>query len=93
VRAFPHVLLLGDIGIGSESPIPFDSEALLARCDEPWTRSYYREVGIPLRRLVQARLAGQSPVRIGPDADRSAYDDVNSDLFAKDEFLHDAQGS
>ena len=89
VHSFPHVLVLGDIGIGSDAPIAFDREALLARCDEAWVRDYYREAGIHLRRLVEEELARHPPVAIGPDAPRALPADLNSDLFAKDEFLHD----
>jgi hypothetical protein len=91
VHAFPHVLVLGDIGIGSDAPIAFDGPALLARCDEPWVRDYYRRAGIHLRRLVEQALAAHPPVVIGPDAPRPAGADLNSDLFAKDEFLHDGK--
>lgn len=88
VRSFPHVLLFESIGIGSESPIPFDRKELLARCNGEWVRSYYDAVGIPLCRIVETRLAARAPVRVGPEQDRSRIRDVNSDLFAKDEFLH-----
>ncbi len=91
LRSFPYVLLLHEIAIGSETPIPFDREALLARCDDPWVRSWYESVGIPLRRVLEARLARRAPRLVGPDQDRSVYSDVNSDLFAKDEFLHDGK--
>jgi hypothetical protein len=91
VRSFPHVLLLREIGIGSETPIPFDRESLLARCEDPHVKDYYARVGINLRRLLVDHLRSQAPLAIGPDADRSVYTDVNSDLFAKDEFLHDGK--
>jgi len=91
VRSFPHVLLLREIGIGSERPIPFDRESLLARCEDPHVKDYYARVGINLRRLLVDHLRSQAPLAIGPDADRSVYTDVNSDLFAKDEFLHDGK--
>jgi predicted membrane-bound spermidine synthase len=91
VRSFPHVLLMREIGIGSEAPIAFDRESLLARCDDPHVKGWYARVGINLRRLLEAELRAQAPLVIGPDADRSVYIDVNSDLFAKDEFLHDAK--
>jgi predicted membrane-bound spermidine synthase len=91
VHSFPHVLLLGDVGIGSDSPIAFDRDALLARCDEPRVRDYYRAAGIHLCRLVEEALALAPPVAIGPDQPRPASADLNSDLFAKDEFLHDGK--
>lgn len=90
-RSFPHVLLFEGIGIGSETPIRGDPKTLLARCNEPWVRSYYAQAGIELCRLVELRLAARAPRQIRPQADRSMLTDVNSDLFAKDEFLHDRE--
>jgi hypothetical protein len=92
VRSFPYVLLFESIGVGSDAPIAFDREALLARCDEPWVRSYFQQVGISLRKLVETRLAARAPVSIGPEVDRAEIGDVNSDLFAKDEFLYRGRG-
>jgi predicted membrane-bound spermidine synthase len=92
LRSFPHVLLFEAIAIGSETPIPFEREALLARCDEPWVRAYFERVGIDLRAIVEKRLAARAPKRVGPAANRSALVDVNSDLFPKDEFLFDGAG-
>jgi predicted membrane-bound spermidine synthase len=91
VHSFPHVLVLGDIGIGSETPIAFDREALLARCAEAPVRDHYRAAGIDLCRLVERELERHPPVAIGPDAPRAPGADLNSDLFAKDEFLHDGK--
>ena len=91
VRSFPHVLLVKDIGIGSATPIRFDREALIARCRDPWVHAYYMRVGINLRRLVEEHLAEEDARLIGPEEDRSSYTDVNSDLFPKDEFLHDGK--
>jgi hypothetical protein len=87
-RSFPHVLVLGDIGFGSESPIPFDREAVLARCQEPAVRAHFETIGIDLCKLVGELLARERrPLVLGPEDDRSRFRDVNSDLFAKDEFL------
>jgi predicted membrane-bound spermidine synthase len=87
VRSFPHVLVLGNLALGSESPIDFDPAALLARCEEPAVRAHFAAAGVDLRRLVAERLASSPVERIGPEADRTALRDVNSDLHPKDEFL------
>lgn len=87
VRSFPHVLVVSELAIGSESPIPFDREALLARCDEPAVRAHFESAGVDLRALVEKRLAARAPVVFRPEHDRRALRDVNSDLFPKDEFL------
>jgi predicted membrane-bound spermidine synthase len=86
-RSFPYVLLLEAVAIGSESPIRLERDALLARCEEPEIRSYYRRAGINLRKLVETQLGAGKPRLIGPGVDRSVFGDLNSDLFAKDEFL------
>jgi spermidine synthase len=91
VRSFPHVLILGEIAIGSEASIPFDREALLEACRAEDVRAHFEPVGIELCGLVQRQLTLRPPVEIGPDADRAQLDDVNSDLFAKDEFLIDVR--
>jgi predicted membrane-bound spermidine synthase len=93
VRSFPHVLLLEQMAIGSETPIPFDRAALLARLEDPWVRDYFQRVRIDIRRAVLDHLAASEPVVLGPDADRSAFDDVNRDLFPKDEFLVDGRAA
>ena len=89
VRSFPHVLLLEQMAVGSEDPIPFDRAALEARLADPWVRDYFQRVRIDIRRIVLDHLAASEPVRLGPDSDRSAFADVNRDLFPKDEFLVD----
>jgi spermidine synthase len=89
VRVFPYVVLVEvehtQIALGSESPIPFDAAVLRARVEDPEIRSYYQRAGIDLRRLVGEAMGRATSV--GPELDRSPLVDVNSDLFAKDEFL------
>jgi predicted membrane-bound spermidine synthase len=87
-RSFPHVLVLRDIGFGSDSPIPFDRAAVLARCQEPAVRAHFETIGLDLCQLLGEFLAQERrPFRLGPEDDRTRFRDVNSDLFAKDEFL------
>jgi predicted membrane-bound spermidine synthase len=89
VRSFPHVLLLEQMAVGSNDPIPFDRAALLARLEDPFVRDYFARARIDIRRLVTAHLAAREPVLLSPGSDRSAFEDVNRDLFPKDEFLVD----
>jgi predicted membrane-bound spermidine synthase len=91
IRSFPHVLLFDAIAIGSETPIRFDRADLLARCREPWASAYYGQAGVDLCELVEMRLGARAPVSVGADVSRARIRDVNSDLFAKDEFLHDGR--
>lgn len=87
-RSFPHGLVIGHIGIGAEEPIAFDPAALAARLREPRFAAHFRRVGIDIAPRVEQFLAANPPVAFAstPATDGA---DVNSDLFAKDEFLHD----
>jgi predicted membrane-bound spermidine synthase len=87
LRSFPHVLIVNEIGVGSETPIPFEREALLARARQPEVQGHFARVGIDLERLLRDLLAKGPVQQFGPEHDRAAYTDVNRDLFAKDEFL------
>jgi len=81
---FPHVLHFGDIALGSETPIPFDPKAIEQRLQDPAVRSHYLRAGIDIDALLAPYLAAPGPRHIdtGP-ADR---DDLNDDLFPRDEF-------
>lgn len=92
VQSFPYVLLLESppwesIAIGSNEPIRYEPEALLARLDSAFVREHYRRAGIDIEKLFSTYIAKWTPTLIGPDDDRSQLTDVNSDLFAKDEFM------
>jgi hypothetical protein len=88
-RSFPHGLVIGHIGIGAEQPIAFDPAALAARLREPRFAGHFRRVGIDIAPRVEQFLAANPPVAFTSSPDESARADLNSDLFAKDEFLHD----
>jgi predicted membrane-bound spermidine synthase len=82
---FPHVLQLGDTLIGSDQPIPFDPERVRARLRDPFTEAWFRRAAVDIRGLVENELA-RPPVLWGPQDDRSAISDVNTDLFPRDEY-------
>jgi len=87
VRVFPHVLVCGVIGIGSNEPIPLEPSVIRRRLSTPSIQDYYRRAGIDVSQLLQPYLNPEArPVLIGPEFNRSALTDINTDLFPKDEF-------
>jgi spermidine synthase len=85
VAAFPHVLVVGQIGFGSEMPVRFDVAEIRARIDAPATVAYYRAAGLDLHQQLADYLTEQPRV-FGPTDSRAAFGDLNYDLFPKDEF-------
>lgn len=85
VSVFPHVLALGrDILVGSDAPIVFDRTAIDARITSDAMRAYYRRAGANVEDALEEYL--DAVVVIGPDHDRTALQDLNSDLFPRDEY-------
>lgn len=85
VKAFPHVLVFKGIAVRSNTPLTFDRSAIRGRMQHPFTRDYYTRGDIPLDALLEPYLA-DDPRAYGPDFNRDALDDLNRDLFPKDEF-------
>lgn len=86
LKAFPHVLMLLPISIviGSDRPIPFDREELLARLQEPAFVEWARRAGVDPAEF-PALFAEE--VRVwGPETPRGDSDEINTDLFPRDEF-------
>lgn len=87
-KVFPFVLMVsaGPILVGSNEPIVFDIGKINDRLESPFTRSYYAEAGIDpedlRRRLNEAKVS-----LLNPGHDRSSLDDLNTDLYPKDEYL------
>jgi hypothetical protein len=84
VRVFPHVVSLPGILLGSTTPIGVDRATIAARLEAADVRAYFGRAGIDIVALITPYLA--APVAYGPDFDRSALTDVNTDLFPRDEF-------
>jgi predicted membrane-bound spermidine synthase len=85
VKTFPYAVGLPGILLGSDTPIAFDPGVVSQRASEPAVSEYFQRAGIDIERLVEPYLeapAGQ----LGPDFDRQALTDVNTDLFPRDEF-------
>ncbi len=86
LAAFPHVLMLLPISIviGSDQPIPFDREALLERIRSPAFQEWARKA-----RVDTSGFAGlfAAEARVwGPGTPRGTPDEINTDLFPRDEF-------
>ena len=84
IRAFPHVIGLPGILIGSGQPIQLDRQAIAARLADPGAREYFAAAAIDVERLVTGYL--RDPIMYGPAFPRETLTDINTDLFPKDEF-------
>lgn len=82
---FPYVLVVGDIGIGSDGPVHLDRRLLHARLTDPKVLGYYHAAGIDIEALLDSLLL--APKRaFGPGDALSIGTDLNEDLFPRDEF-------
>jgi spermidine synthase len=83
LSVFPHALaFVGDIYIGSNSPIAYDADVLAARIAA--ARGYYEAAGVDIVSLLRVYVAS-APRRFGPaDVRRAA--ELNTDMFPRDEF-------
>jgi predicted membrane-bound spermidine synthase len=86
LAAFPHVLMLQPVSllIGSDRPIPFDADVLRARLGEPAFQAWAARAGVDTSGF--PGLFAEPPRIWGPDTPRGDPDDVNTDLFPRDEF-------
>jgi predicted membrane-bound spermidine synthase len=88
VASFRFAARGGDIVIGCPGPIAIDRAAILARASDPTVRAYYAQAGIDIDGLLRPYLRFADVVEYGgPHGAQLPDDDLNSDLFAKDEFL------
>ena len=83
VKVFPHAWRSGQVIMGSNEPILMDRDAIMRRLAE--AESYYRWAGVDVVRLLRPYIFGPWR-RYGPDHDRAALIDINTDLHPKDEF-------
>jgi spermidine synthase len=84
IRAFPHVVAMPGILVGSNQPIAIDRAAISARLAEPAAREHFARAGIDIERLLDGYLS--NPIVYGPDYPREQLADIDTDLFPKDEF-------
>lgn len=90
VRSFPYVVVVEEVAIGSDSPIPFDPAKALERSRDPAVAAHFGRIGMDIEAVLRRFLAESQPLYFGPGAKRAALVDLNRDLFAKDEFLVDS---
>lgn len=85
LKVFPYTWHAGQVVMGSNDPIQMDRAAIMARLNDSSTDSYYRWAGVEIGQLLRPYIQG--PWRgYGPDHDRAALVDINTDLYPKDEF-------
>jgi predicted membrane-bound spermidine synthase len=84
IRAFPHVVSMPGILVGSNQPIGIDRAAINARLAEPVAREHFARAGIDIERLLAGYLVNQTIY--APDSPRDQLTDIDTDLFPKDEF-------
>lgn len=85
LSAFPYVLRLNSIAIGSLTPIVFDRALLQDRMRNPFTAHYYSAGGVDLAAALKPYLS-VLPEAFDPSSDRRHLGDLNHDLFPRDEF-------
>jgi spermidine synthase len=85
VKVFPHVLSYGDIVIGTNEPLAFDLGQIRSRLSAREVQDYYWASGVDILTWLSPYL-DRLPHVFGPDHDRSALVDINTDLFPRDEF-------
>lgn len=85
LAVFPYVVDAGmGVMLGSNEPIPFDLEQMLARLDDPAIRAYLERGQVDLA-AIRAALRAHTPRAWMPESPRDRAD-VNTDLFPKDEY-------
>ena len=85
LKVFSHVVAYRDVLIGSPDPIVIDHLAARRRIADPSVRKFYQAAGVDIEALLEPYLAS-TPERFDSGYDRSTIDDINTDLFPRDEF-------
>jgi predicted membrane-bound spermidine synthase len=84
IRAFPYVVGMPGILVGSQQPIEVDRDAILARLRDPRAKAHFDQAGVNIEALVMEHL--EKIVRYGPEFARDQLGEINTDLFPRDEF-------
>ncbi len=87
VQVFPHYVDFGDILIGSNQPIQLDLQTIYQRLEDPFTRAYYQQSGVDIMQWLDEYFVKRQPLVSDPSAPRPAANDINRDLFPRDEFM------
>jgi spermidine synthase len=83
---FPHVLLWGDILIGGNEPLMADLALAQTRLLSPSVAAYYRQAEIDVEQMLRY-LRRNPPQVVVLRPDDPLRDDINRDLFPRDEYL------
>jgi len=87
LSVFPHVLDFEDMMVGSPDPIQVSTEEIRARLNQPEVQEHFRFNRRPVNELMAPYSGASLPARlIGPETERTGGQDMNSDLFPRDEF-------
>jgi predicted membrane-bound spermidine synthase len=85
LKAFPHVMGFGEmVLIGSNSPIVFAADRLLALIRDPEVQEYYSRAGIDIASLLSPVLKDNPMISA---LSEFSWEDYNTDLFPRDEFM------
>jgi len=82
---FPHVMVWGEIAIGSAHAIGIDRSVVQSRLDHPFTASRFRAAGVDLSVMVNEML-DEPPQIYTPALAHPGPEGFNTDLFPRDEF-------
>ena len=85
-EAFPHVIVVNGIAIGSQERIETSPAKISERLAHPFTIEHYQRIGTEVRPLYDDLLTGKF-ARYSPETAKPGNPDVNSDLFPKDEYM------
>jgi spermidine synthase len=83
MRAFPFVIQVGPILVGSDTAITYDAAQLRARAEHPFSQAYYARSGVDLMALLAPLLAG-TDLRL--QVESAPRQDINTDLHPRDEY-------
>jgi predicted membrane-bound spermidine synthase len=85
MQVFPYGALVGnEILLGSNSPVPYDAQAILARLEDPAVISHLERGGVEIDQF-RKRIEAYEVFFWTPETPRES-DDINTDLFPKDEY-------
>jgi spermidine synthase len=85
IKAFPYVVSVPGVLIGSNEPFDIRAQEISKRLADPRVRDHYVRAGIDIGALLAPYFEAAS-APIGPEFNRAALLDVNTDLFPKDEY-------
>jgi spermidine synthase/MFS family permease len=85
IKAFPYVVGVPGILIGGNEPFDMHAQEIAKRLADPRVRDHYARAGIDIAALLAPYFKAAS-APIGPEFNRAALLDVNTDLFPRDEY-------